>query len=129
MGRGSKKGERRGGRKKGTPNKVTAEARELFQAVYEGRLQDLERWLTETGDGFEAVHFLHDGTKIPYIEKNPGKAAELLLRMAEHFVPKLSRTEITGGGGQALVFQVIHPAAEEKPPEVEPPRPNDIRGM
>jgi hypothetical protein len=31
-GRGSKPGERRGGRQKGTPNKVTADVRELAQA-------------------------------------------------------------------------------------------------
>ncbi len=83
------------GRKKGTPNKTTAEAREAFRMVYEGRLSDLDRWLKETGDGFRAVHFLADGKKIPYLEKNPGKAAELLTRMAEHFVPKLQRIEKT----------------------------------
>lgn len=99
MPRGSKPGERRGGRKKGVPNKVTAEAREAFQMVYEGRLSDLDRWIRETGDGFDAVHFLSDGTAIPYKERNPGKAADLLLRMAEHFVPKLARNEVVGEGG------------------------------
>ena len=93
MPRGSKPGERRGGRKKGVPNKVTAEARSAFQMVYEARLGDLDRWIRETGDGFEAVHFLQDGTKIPYLEKNPGKAASLIAQLAEHFVPKLQRIE------------------------------------
>ena len=102
MPRGSKPGERRGGRKKGTPNKTTAEAREAFRMVYEGRLTDLDRWIQETGDGFDAVHFLSDGTAIPYKERNPGKAADLLLRMAEHFVPKLSRNEVVGEGGGAV---------------------------
>lgn len=83
------------GRKKGSPNKTTAEAREAFRMVYEGRLADLDRWIRETGDGFRAVHFLQDGTKIPYLEKNPGKAAELVARLAEHFVPKLQRLEKT----------------------------------
>jgi hypothetical protein len=102
MPRGSKPGERRGGRKKGTPNRVTADAREAFRMVYEGRLGDLDRWIKETGDGYQAVHFLADGTKIPYVEKNPGKASDLLLRMAEHFVPKLARHEHVGDGGGAV---------------------------
>jgi hypothetical protein len=95
MPRGSKPGERRGGRKKGAPNKITAETRQLFQMVYEARLSDLDRWIRETGDGFQAVHFLADGTAIPYTEKNPGKAADILTRMAEHFVPKLGRLEVS----------------------------------
>jgi hypothetical protein len=95
-----------GGRKKGTPNKTTAEDREAFRMVYEGRLGDLDRWITETGDGYPAVHFLADGTQIPYVEKNPGKASDLLLRMAEHFVPKLTRNEVTGEGGGPVEFTI-----------------------
>jgi hypothetical protein len=100
------------GRKPGTPNKVTAEDREVFRMVYERRLSDLDRWITETGDGFEAVHFLKDGTKIPYIEKNPGKAADILVRMAEHFVPKLARNEHVGADGGPVEF-VIRDIAKE----------------
>jgi hypothetical protein len=81
---------------------VTADAREAFRMVYERRLEDLDRWIRETGDGYEAIHFLADGTKIPYLEKNPGKAADILTRMAEHFVPKLGRIEHTGPEGSAL---------------------------
>lgn len=102
------------GRPKGSPNKTTAEAREAFRLIYEGRLGDLDRWLKETGDGFKAVHFLADGTKIPYIEKNPGKAAELLARMAEHFVPKLQRTEktIADASDEELLAEVRRRRAE-----------------
>lgn len=110
---GSKKGERRGGRKKGTANKLTKDAREAFRMVYEGRLEDLNRWIQETGDGFEATHFLADGTAIPYLEKNPGKAADLLLRMAEHFIPKLTRTEVSGADGEPLQV-VVQKLAEGK---------------
>lgn len=90
------KGKKTGGRAKGVPNKTTAEAREAFRLVYQGRLGDLDRWIRETGDGFNAVKIVvADGVvqEVPYIEKNPGKAAELLTRMAEHFVPKLQRVE------------------------------------
>jgi hypothetical protein len=103
---GSKPGERRGGRKPGAPNKKTEAARLAFQMVYEERLDDLNRWLKETGDGFEAIHFLSDGTECKYIERNPAKAAELLLRMAEHFVPKLQHVEMTGKDGEKLNVNV-----------------------
>lgn len=118
MPRGSKPGERRGGRKKGVPNKVTAEARDAFKAIYEGRIEDLDRWIRETGDGFEAVHFLQDGTKIPYIEKNPGKASDILTRMAEHFVPKLQRVEkgIADATDEELLAEVRRRAAESAKP-------------
>jgi hypothetical protein len=122
MPRGSKPGERRGGRKKGTPNKVTADTRRAFQLVYENQLDNLERWIKETGDGFKAVHFLADGTKIPYLEKNPGKAADLLTRMAEHFVPKLQRLEKTIGDAsdEELLAEVRRRAAAKGEPKSEP---------
>jgi hypothetical protein len=88
------RGQKTGGRTKGTENKVTAEMRAMFKAVFEKRLADLDRWIIETGDGFEATHFLADGTSIPYLERNPGKAAELLTRLAEFHIPKLQRTTI-----------------------------------
>lgn len=47
MPRGSQKGERRGGRKKGTPNKATAEIRELAQAYAPEYLAELARLAKE----------------------------------------------------------------------------------
>lgn len=82
--------------------------------VYERRLEDLDRWIKETGDGFEAVHFLADGTKVPYLEKNPGKASDLMLRMAQHFVPTLARTEVTGKDGEPLRASFSIDLSEDK---------------
>lgn len=108
------------GRKKGVPNKLTAAAREAFRLVYENRLEDLDRWLRETGDGFEAVHFLANGQAIPYLKKNPGFAAEILVRMAEHFVPRLQRVEhtISDASDEELLQEVRRRKAEAaaKPP-------------
>jgi hypothetical protein len=104
---------RYGGRQKGKPNKATADAREAFRMVYERRLDDLDRWLIELAEGIECVHFLSDGTKCKYMERNPGKAAELLIKMAEHFVPKLNRTEHVGEGGSKLEIQVVTLAKRE----------------
>lgn len=115
------KGRKTGGRTKGTANKVTAEAREAFQAVYDGRLSDLDRWIRETGDGYEVPLILKtvgpvlnaDGTpKMVKVGKDPGKASDLLLRMAEHFVPKLARHEHVGEDGGPVEF-VIRDIAKE----------------
>jgi hypothetical protein len=120
------KGRKTGGRVKGVPNKVTGEAREAFRAVYEGRLSDLDRWIQETGDGFEVPMRLKTGEplidpetskpRMMKIGKDPGKAADLLLRMAEHFIPKLQRHEQTGEGGgpirTSLEVAFVEPAAK-----------------
>lgn len=46
MPRGSRPGERRGGRQKGTPNKTTATARAAFQLAFDGAggVNALRRW-------------------------------------------------------------------------------------
>jgi hypothetical protein len=133
MPRGSKPGERRGGRKKGTPNKATSEAREAFQLVYERQLPNLERWLVETGDGYEKRVRAKRGqpARTVTVEPNPGKAADILTRMAEHFVPKLQRQEktIVDATDEELLQEVRRrrAAAEGIPPTSgqpeQPPKP------
>ena len=82
------------GRPKGSVNKVTAEIRKAFRLVFEDRLADLNRWIVETGDGFITQHVDKDGEVIGLLEKNPGKAAELLVRLAEFHFPKLARIQV-----------------------------------
>lgn len=102
------KGRKTGGRKKGTPNKVNALAHMAFLAAFQRRIDDLDRWIRETGDGFEAVHFLSDGTKIPYLERNPAKAAEILTRLAEYHFPRKAAVALTDsdGGPVRVVFKI-----------------------
>src|SRR5437868_5179896 len=69
-------GVRRGGRQKGTPNKVTAEARAAFGMVFDKLAPEVEGWIREVA------------------ETDPARAAELVLRLAEYFVPKLARIEV-----------------------------------
>ena len=54
MPRGSRPGERRGGRKKGTPNTLTASVKASLQAVYAARGGDeaLESWANENQTEF-----------------------------------------------------------------------------
>lgn len=85
--RGSiKKGEVRNprGRGKGTPNKTTAEIREAFQMLIESALPDIQEWLRKVA------------------EDNPEKALNIVERYADYILPKLQRTELSGGDDKPL---------------------------
>jgi len=72
------------GRPKGTTNKITEEIRAAFAQVLENKLPDLERWIQQVA------------------QDNPEKAADLLIRLSERFLPKLNQTAITDAEGGTL---------------------------
>ena len=74
----------RAGRKKGIPNKATAQAREAIALFVDGNAHRLAEWLDQVANG--------DGDAKP----NPAKAFELFQSVVEYHVPKLARTELTG---------------------------------
>lgn len=76
--RGSKPGEKRGGRKAGTPNRVTVEFRETVRKLLEDNAPNVQKWL-------QAV-----------AAENPDKALQRLAQLAEYAAPKLVRTEVVG---------------------------------
>lgn len=80
-GRGSKPGERRGGRAKGTPNRVNKDARLAFV-----------KFLNNNADRAQALW-----RKVA--KKDPARALEILGKLGEFVVPKLARTEHSGPGG------------------------------
>jgi hypothetical protein len=88
-GGGSKPGERRGGRKKGSVNKVTREFRETVTKVLEDNSDNVGAWL-------EQVALV-----------DPAKALDLIAKLAEYAAPKLSRAEHTGGDGGPLQVSVV----------------------
>ena len=73
-----------GGRSAGTPNKVTAQAREAIAMFVDGNAHRLTEWLDQVANGNEDT------------KPNPAKAFELFQSVVEYHVPKLARTEITG---------------------------------
>ena len=73
-----------GGRSAGTPNKVTAQAREAIAMFVDGNAHRLAEWLDQVANGNEDT------------KPNPAKAFELFQSVVEYHVPKLARTEITG---------------------------------
>ncbi len=75
------------GRKKGVPNKVTREFREVINKLLEANAENYGEWLRQVADD------------------DPAKALDLIAKLAEYAAPKLARSEITGkdGGPMAVV--------------------------
>jgi hypothetical protein len=71
------------GKPRGT-KQITDEIREVFSMLLQSKLPELEEWLTRAA------------------QRDPIKAADMLIRISERFVPMLSRTEITGAEGEAF---------------------------
>lgn len=70
-------GKKFGGRKKGTPNKLTTDIREAYKQILVNNLSNIDRWLNETA------------------KKSPDKALQLMIRISEFVVPKLQNTTLT----------------------------------
>jgi len=78
-----------GGSRKGIPNKATVEFRQTVQKLLDDNRTNVAKWLKLVAEG--------DGTE--HSKPDPGKALDLLSKLAEFAAPKLARTEITGENG------------------------------
>lgn len=76
-----------GGRVAGTPNKATVEFRETVTKLLSDNGPNVALWLAQVAEG-------HGQEKA-----DPGRALDLLAKLAEYAAPKLNRTEHTGAGG------------------------------
>jgi len=65
-----------GGRKKGTPNKLSKAAREAFVATLEGQVPNIEKAFAEV------------------LKKSPEKYLDIFAKYAQYFVPKKSEQDI-----------------------------------
>jgi len=88
----TKDGKKTGGRKKGTPNKATRQAREAIATFVDGNAERLQDWLDK-------------------IEQQDGPLAafKAFSDLLEYHVPKLSRSEITGEDGGPVPVQFVAP--------------------
>lgn len=77
------------GRRKGSKNKTTEEIREAFQALIESSLPDIQKWLQQVA------------------KENPEKALSIVERYSDFILPKLQRTELSGGGDKPLTKVVF----------------------
>lgn len=80
-------GRKTGGRQKGSINKITSDVRQAFANLLESNSQNLSGWLKRVA------------------RKDPGRALDIVARLAEYHVPKLARTEVTGKDGGPIVVQ------------------------
>lgn len=77
------------GRRKGSVNKTTEEIRLAFQALIESSLPDIQKWLQEVA------------------AESPEKALSIVERYSDFILPKLQRTELSGGGDKPLTKVVF----------------------
>lgn len=75
----------RSGRKPGIPNKATSEFRHAVASLLDANRDNFGRWLTLVAEG--------DGADV---KPDPGKALDLVAKLAEFAAPKLARTEVVG---------------------------------
>lgn len=104
------KGRKTGGRVKGAPNKVTAEARAAIAKFVDGNAHRLQTWLDDVANGV-----LDPEGKKYVLPPDPQKAFELFQSVIEYHVPKLARTELTGADGKDLPGVVMLPPKDGQP--------------
>ena len=72
------------GRLKGSQNKYTKQVKEAFGLLLEGNLDNLSLWLAQVA------------------ADDPKAAMEIVIKLSERFVPKLSQQQVTGADGEDL---------------------------
>ena len=78
-----------GGKKAGTPNKTTGEARQAIATFVDGNIDRLNGWLDQI-----AV-------------QNPLAAFNAFMSVIEYHIPKLQRQEVTGKDGGAIKVENV----------------------
>ena len=74
------------GRPKGCQNKVTVEFKQTVQKLLDDNRENVARWLALVAEG--------DGTDS--CKPDPGRALDLMAKLAEYAAPKLARTVVAG---------------------------------
>jgi hypothetical protein len=82
-------GQKTGGKKKGTPNKVTKEAREIFKDIMEGEISNVK-------DALDKIR-----------AKSPFNYILCFSKLAPYFMPKQLDVKTDGEKIQAPVIQIL----------------------
>jgi hypothetical protein len=116
-----------GGRVKGTRNRVSQEFRETVARLLDDHRENIGKWLAQVADG--TIQVLENG-QVVGDPPNPGKALDLIAKLAEYAAPKLTRAEVMPPAAQSsnhIRIEFIHaspPAAlrESTADAVDEPR-------
>lgn len=86
-----------GGRKPGVPNKTSGRVREVIASLAEDNAEQFIQWVKDTAAG------VRDTTSGDWaVKPDPKGAADIFLKALEYHIPKLSRVEHTGDGGDPI---------------------------
>ncbi len=77
------------GRKRGVPNRKTAQSREIAALIIEGNIDKVQGWIDRVA------------------RKNPAKAADIFLRFFEFVQPRLQRTELNATVTPAITYPAM----------------------
>ena len=92
------------GRPKGSKNLTTEQIRDAFQALIESSLPDIQKWWKQVA------------------KDNPEKALGIVEKFSDFILPKLQRTELSGGEDKPLrkvVFDFGEPTTDRDNPDEE----------
>jgi hypothetical protein len=101
-----------GGRRPGSPNRATADARAAIALFVNRNAPRLQGWLDTIADGLPGPAD-DEGKESYLVAPNPQKAFELFQSVIEYHVPKLARTELAasseGKGPPVLRVEFVNP--------------------
>ena len=93
----------------GVPNKTTSDVRGAIAIALQGVAPELPQWLRTVHDGMLGKpKILADGTEEErwLVKPDPARALDIVASLSEYHIPKLARTEITGGDGKPLIAEL-----------------------
>lgn len=85
------------GRPAGVPNRTTTDFRNAVNNLLEVSAPHMVRWMNQVAEGD-----IESG-----IKPDPGRAIDLMAKLAEYVAPKLNRTEVTGKDGGPVQVEGI----------------------
>ena len=104
------------GRKRGVPNKATADVREAIANLLQLNVENFSLWLGQVSNGIKQPAPASDDAQADeepemkwLLRPDPGKALDIAMGMAEYHIPKLARTELTGKDGGPLQVNIVDP--------------------
>lgn len=101
------------GRKAGTPNRATLDARRAIADFVDSNTHRLQDWLDKVAEGVPKLGpdgkpvYNDNGMPMWDVPPNPEKAYQLMQSVIEYHVPKVARKEISGPDGGPITLSAM----------------------